>query len=154
MAARLLSGVFVLVLVAAVAVGPLGVAVGESPTTPDEATVTVESVPTDTLTLDRGRFGSGRYHLDAPPAVVTAANVSGTPSVRYVIDVPGLWMTATTRRDLAGREGRLALAASPATVSPDRVDRRRYNATVAVWVRTGSRDRDLLQRRITVEVES
>lgn len=141
----------VVVVVGAIAVGPFGVGTAETDTG-DRADVTLESAPTDTLVLERGRFGSGRYHIDAPPAVVTVGDVTGTPTLRYTIDIPEAWLTLTSRYDLAGRSGRLRMGASPATVSPERVDQGQYDAVVAVWLRTGVRERSLAQRRVTVEV--
>jgi len=146
-----LLGFSLLVVAAAVAVGPLGVT-GE-PTAEDSATVALVSAPSDGITLERGRFGSGRYHVEAPPAVVEADDVTGSPELRYVIDIPGAWVTLTSRYELTS-SGRLRLGASPATVSPDRIERGRYEATVAVWLRTGTRERALLQRQVTVEVAS
>lgn len=146
-----LLGFSLLVVAAAVAVGPLGVT-GE-PVAEDSATVSLVSAPSDGITLERGRFGSSRYHVEAPPVVVEAAEVTGTPELRYVIDIGGAWVTVTSRYELTG-DGRLRLGASPATVSPDRIQRGSYEATVAVWLRTGSRERALLQRQVTVEVAS
>lgn len=155
MVGRVAVGFSLLVVVAAVAVGPLGVdGLQRAPDVADNAAVTVESAPSETVTLERGRFGSGRYHLDAPPAVVTVADVRGSPRLRYTIDVPRLWLTATSRYELAGRSGTQRLVASPTTVSPDRVEQRRYDAILSIWVREGDRDRDLLQRQITVVVRS
>lgn len=139
------------ILLAAVAVGPLGVG-GTQPAVEERAAVSLVSAPTDEITLERGRFGTERYHVEAPPAVVSVSDVAGTPTLRYVIDIPQAWLTVTSRYGLAGREGRLQLGASPETVSPDRIDQGRYDATVAIWVRTGTRERALLQRRVTVEV--
>ncbi|WP_276273829.1 hypothetical protein [Haloarcula litorea] len=153
MATRVFAAFLGLVLVASVAAGPLGIGAADGPTAEPAADVSLVSAPTETVTLERGRFGSGRYHLDAAPAVVDVGTVSGDPMVRYVVDVPGLWLTATTRRDLSDGEGRRSLSVSPVTVSPHRVDQRRYDAIVAVWVREGSRDRAVLQRRVTVVVE-
>jgi hypothetical protein len=137
----------------AIVVGPLGTdatrtSAGES------ADVTVEFVPEDNVTLERGKFGSGRYHVDAPPAVVHVENVTGTPILRYVVDIPGEWLTASSRYGLGGREGRLSMRPSPVTISPAVIDQERYEAIVSVWVRTGTRERDIVQRRVTVEVES
>lgn len=149
---RGLVGSFALfILVVAVAAGPLGVA-SQDTQSPDSASVTLESAPTDTITLERGRFGSGRYHIEAPPAVVTVSDVDGTPTLRYVVDIPDAWLTVASRYELDGREGRLRMGVSPTTVSPDRIDQDSYDAIIAVWLRTGDRGRDLLQRRVTVEV--
>ena len=141
------------VAIAAVAAGPLGV-VSQDTHSPDSASVTLESAPTDTITLERGRFGSGRYHIEAPRAVVTVGDVAGTPTLRYVVDIPDAWLTVTSRYELAGRAGRLRMEVSPTTVSPDRIDQNSYDAIVAVWLRTGDRERDIVQRRVTVEVRS
>jgi len=148
-----LVGFSLLVVVAAVAVGSFDVG-GRTATGPDSADVTLHSAPEDAITLERGRFGASRYHVEAPPAVVTVASVTGTPTLRYTIDIPDAWLTLTSRYELASRSGRLRLGASPATVSPERIDRRRYEAVVAVWLRTGVRERALVQRRVTVEVRS
>jgi len=138
------------VIVAAVAVGPLGIGTGQA--VEDGANVTLESAPEDGVALERGRFGSGRYHVDAPPAVVTVGSVTGSPTLRYTVDIPAAGVAVTSRYDLAGRQGRLQMGASPATISPDRIAQDSYEGTVSVWLRTGDRDRSLLQRPITVEV--
>ena len=70
----ILLGFSLVVVVAAVALGPLGVT---SQPAEDSATVSVVSAPSDGLTLEPGRFGSGRYHVEAPPVVVDVADVSG-----------------------------------------------------------------------------
>jgi hypothetical protein len=147
----LLVGFSLVVVLAAVAVGPLGVG-GAQPAVEERAAVSLVSAPTEGITLERGRFGTQRYHVEAPPAVVSVSDVAGTPTLRYVIDIPQAWLTVTSRYDLAGREGRLHLGASPETVSPHRVDQGRYDATVAIWLRTGTRERAILQRQVTVEV--
>ena len=151
MTRTLLVAFGLLVLASAVAVGPLGV-VSQDTRVSDSASVTLESAPADTITLERGRFGSGRYHVEAPPVVVTAGDVAGTPTLRYVVDIPGAWLTVTSRYELAGRQGRLRMGLNPTTVSPDRIDQDSYDAIVAVWLRTGDRERALVQRQVTVEV--
>lgn len=147
----ILLGFSLIIVAAAVAVGPFGI-VAEQPPAEDSADVTVESAPTDTIALERGRFGSGRYHIDAPPVVVTVANVTGAPTLRYTIDIPAEGLVVTSHYDLAGRRGRLRMGPSTEIISPDRISQRRYNATVSVWLRTGTYERALVQREITVEV--
>lgn len=138
------------VIVAAVAVGPLGIGTGQ--TAEDGANVTLESAPEEGVALERGRFGSGRYHVEAPPAVVSVGSVTGSPMLRYTVDIPAAGIAVTSRYDLSDREGRLRMGASPATITPHRIDQDSYEGTVSVWLRTGDRDRALLQRTITVEV--
>ncbi|MFC7075299.1 hypothetical protein [Haloarcula halophila] len=155
---RPLAALAVAVAVLAFVSGPLVGAVDLTRATPPpgagQADVSVESVPDGGIVLERGRFGAGRYHLSAPPAVVSVDSVEGNPVVRYTIDIPELWTTATSRYALAGRGGeRVQLRPNPLGISPDRIERESYEATVAVWLRTGDRERDLVQRRITIEVE-
>lgn len=140
---RLVVAFCLAVAVATVAAGPLVGAVdpgrtGTPPPGTGSADVRVVSVPTDRFAFVRERFGAGKYRLDAPPAVVAVEAVEGNPTVTYAVDVPALSWTATGRYDLAGAEGnRLRLRPAPRTVAPDRLERDRYAATVAVWVRTG-----------------
>ncbi|MFC6975186.1 hypothetical protein ACFQL1_11845 [Halomicroarcula sp. GCM10025709] len=155
---RPLAALAVAVAVLAIVSGPLVGAVDLTRATPPagagDATVSVDSVPAGQIVLERSRFGAGRYHLSAPPAVVSVGSVDGNPVVRYTIDIPGLWTTATSRYQLADRSGeRMGLRPNPVGISPQRIDQTRYNATVAIWLRTGDRERDLIQRRITVEVQ-
>ena len=159
MTERRLLVVFALFLaLSAVVSGPLVGAVdltrAERPPGAGSADVAVESVPTDDIVLAAGRFGAGRYHLTAPAAVVTVRSVTGNPVLRYSVDVPGLWLTASSRYELGGTAGtQLRLTPNPSGVSPQRVEAGRYNATVSIWLRTGDLQTDLFQRPITVEVE-
>lgn len=151
---RVIVALFSLVTVAAAIVtGPV-IGLTDQPSAEDSVDVTVESVPTDNIALEQGRFNSGRYHLEAPPAVVTVENVTGTPMLRYTIDIPAAEITRVSRYDLAGREGRLRMGVSPLTISPDRVDQDSYEARVSVWLRTENRDQRIILREATVEVRS
>ncbi|AUG48405.1 hypothetical protein BVU17_13030 [Haloarcula taiwanensis] len=146
------------VSILAVASGPLVGAVDvtqEGPPVGDGSTaVTVGSVPTEQVTLERGRFGSGRYHLDAPPAVLTVDRVAGNPAVRYTIDIPSLWITATSRYELAGTEGtRMGLRPKPIGISPQRINRGSYDAVLTIWIREGDRERQITVKQITIEVQ-
>jgi hypothetical protein len=142
----------------AVASGPLVGAVDvtqtEMPTGDGSASLSIDSVPAEQITLEQGRFGSGRYHLTAPPAAVTVDRVEGNPAVRYTVDIPSLWITATSRYELAGTEGtQLELRPEPIGISPQRVNRDSYDATLAIWVREGDRERQVFVKRITIEVQ-
>lgn len=138
------------IIISAVAVGPLGISTDQ--TAEDTANVTLESAPDDGVVLERGRFGSGRYHVDAPPTIVTVGSVTGSPTLRYTIDFPTAGITVTSRYDIADQQGRLRMGASPTTISPERIEQSSYEGIVAIWLRTGTRDRKLLQRTITIEV--
>jgi hypothetical protein len=152
--AALAVGIAVLAVVSGPLVGAVDLTRATPPAGAGDATVSVESVPADRIVLERSRFGAGRYHLSAPPAVVALDSVEGNPVVRYTIDIPQLWVTATSRYPLADRGGqRLRLRPNPLGISPRRITQDRYNATVAIWLRTDDRERDLIQRRITIEVK-
>lgn len=138
------------IIISAVAVGPLGVSTDQA--AEDGANVTLESAPNNNVALERGRLGSGRYHVDAPPTIVIIGSVTGSPTLRYTIDIPAAGIAVTSRYDLADRQGQLRMGASPATISPDRIEQDSYEGTVAIWLQTGNRDRALLQRTIRIEV--
>lgn len=152
-------GVFAFfVVLSAVVSGPLVGAVdltrAETPAGTGSADVTIESIPADDIVLEPGEFDAGRYHLAAPPAVASIDAVEGNPVLRYSIDVPALWLTVSSRYELAGTAGDcLKLRPDPSGVSPQRVSQERYNATVSVWLRTGELQRDLVQQRIVIEVD-
>lgn len=133
---------------------------GSSPSSPSPtrgsgtADVTVESVPASEVTLTRGMFDSGTYHLDAPPAYVTADRVDGNPVVKFALDVPALGLIDATFYELHGRAGdTVALSFSKNELSPKRVTDDEYDATLSVWLQEeGGRFTTLYQRQITVEV--
>lgn len=146
------------VSILAVASGPLvgAVDVTQQETPPGEGStvVSVNAVPTGQVTLERGRFGSGRYHLAAPPGAITVDRVEGNPAVRYTIDIPSLWITATSRYELAGTEGtQMELRPEPIGISPQRVEQDRYDAILTIWIREGDRERQVFVERITIEVQ-
>lgn len=117
------------------------------------ADVTVESVPSD-VTLARGAFGSGTYHLEADPAIATVDRVEGNPVLKYALDVPGLGTIDTTFYPLANREDdRVRMRFSAAEYSPDYVDQSTYEATLTVWLEErGGQFTELSQQRLTIEV--
>lgn len=123
---------------------------GPEPGTGD-ATVEVVSTP-ETVTLEKTRFDAGTYRLSAPPAVVQVHQVRESPDLTYTIDIPELFFSEITHYPLAGRTGRQSLAFDPVEISPQHVDQDRYEARVAVWLRTGDRYRALAQTEVTVEV--
>lgn len=153
---RDLPALVVLVVVAVSAL--LGGGVADYPSTAEprvgtgNATVEVASTPA-TVRLERARFGAGTYRLSGDPAVVRVGDLRGNPELTYTLDVPGLELSHVAHYPLAGREGRVTLTFDPVEISPDLVDRERYDATVAVWLRTGDQYRNLAQERVTVEVE-
>lgn len=153
--ARTFPAVVVLVVVVISALlgsGAAGYPSGNEPRTgTGSATVEVLSTP-ETVALEPTRFGAGTYRLSSPPAVVQVHEVRGTPELTYTIDVPGLQLAEVAHYPLARRTGRQRLAFDPVEISPKRVEADRYEATVAVWLRTGDRYRTLAQTRVTVEV--
>jgi hypothetical protein len=145
------------VSILAVASGPLVGAVDVSqqgpPAGEGTAAVTVDSMPTEQIILERGQFGSGRYHIDAPSAVITVDRVAGNPTLRYTVDIPSLWITATSRYELAETsETQMHLRPEPIGISPQRVDRDSYDGVLTIWIREGDRERQVFVEQITIEV--
>lgn len=131
---------------------------GSAATTPapgsGTAVVSVDSAPADDIRFVEGRFDSGTYHLDAPPATVTADSVQGNPLVKLTLDIPALGHTDTTLYELHGREGdALALSFTNAEFSPRRVTESEYDATLGIWLHeSGGAFTALYQERVTIEV--
>lgn len=142
-----------LVIATAVAAGPYGLGTEQPSAVEDSANVSVQSVPTESVVLTRGQFGSGSYHVESQPVVVTVADVTGEPTLRYAIDIPAAGLVVTSRYDLSGREGELRMGPGPTTISPEYIDQGSYDALIAIWLRTGIRERSLTRHRITIEVQ-
>lgn len=117
------------------------------------AEVTVEHVPTEQMCLTRERFGAGRYRLAAPPASIDVEAVDGNPVLRYVVDVPELWIAPTTRYELGAVDSNtLRPRPEPISISPDRVNAASYTGYVRIWLRTDERTIDRFSEQITLEV--
>lgn len=141
--------------------GPLvgGVDLTSRPTTPapgsGSASVSVQSVPTGTVHIERGEFDAGTYHLAAEPAVVRVSDVRGNPTLRYSVDIPALGLVDTKSYALGEQgAGTLRLEFRPFEISPEWIQKDRYNATIAIWlVQRGNEYESLYQESVTVEVE-
>jgi len=116
------------------------------------ATVEVVSVP-DTVTIERTRFGAGTYRFTGAATTLRVETVRGNPDLTYAIDVPALQLADVAHYPLAGERGELTVRSNPVEISPDRVEAERYEGTVAVWIRSGDRYRNVVQQRVTFEVE-
>lgn len=153
------------VLLAAACLICVGVAVsgfvdfGTASSTPTGGTgtadVSVDPMPATSVTLARGEFGSGTYHLESPPGYATVGDVRGNPVLKLVLDVPELQRTDTTLYELHGQAGeRIRLSFTRYEHSPKRVTRDEYDATIGVWLQEeGGQFTALYQEHVTVEVQ-
>ncbi|WP_129115100.1 hypothetical protein [Halegenticoccus tardaugens] len=147
------------VAIVSIAAGPLFGSVGlaaesDAPPGSGTAAVDVRSVPETDVALERGRFGAETYHLAAPDAVVAVDGVRGNPTIRYAIDVPGLWFSDVRTyeaRDADGRELRMNFR--PAEINPSRVTEDRYEGTLAIWLHERDDEYTLVYER-TIVIEA
>lgn len=115
--------------------------------------VAVQSLP-DRGTISEGRYGSQKFYLRVPDAVVTLSNVTGQPLVKYDLDIPGLGLsTGTTAFVTDAAAGRKTLSISQQTFEPDELSQDRYDATVSVLVRADGNATVVAERSIVIEVE-
>ncbi|WP_143423209.1 hypothetical protein [Halegenticoccus soli] len=155
------SAVFAAAFIAVVSVvaGPLFGSVGiAQPAAPPPgsgtADVEVRSVPAE-IVLERSRFGAETFHLSGPDAVVAVDDVRGNPQLTYAVDIPDLWVTIASRRELRGAaDGEVRMAFRPEEISPKLIAERRYEATVSIWLlEEGGEYALLYEETVTIEVE-
>jgi hypothetical protein len=117
------------------------------------AELSIASVPT-VATLDRGAYGARSYYLRVPDATVGVESVAGQPLLVYTIRLPELGYAHGSVYALdSTTPGRLTLSLEPDALDPARVDRRAYEGTLAVLLRSGEDERVLYREPITVEVD-
>lgn len=118
------------------------------------ASATVESLPTDRLHVDRGRFGTGVLYLRIPDVRVRVSDVRDRPRLVYRVRIPDLDVDETATRVLERTGSRtVALRGTDVAFDPASVARERYDATVAVRVQSFAVDRTVVAVNETVEVE-
>ncbi|MFC7155286.1 hypothetical protein ACFQPA_07435 [Halomarina halobia] len=106
----------------------------------------------EAATLERGRYGETAYALSVPPATATVTGVTGRPILVYEVRIADLGYSRVSLTSLdAGVDGRVRLTVAADAFAPDRIDRRRYEATVSVTLRSGE-ERTVVDRA-TVPVE-
>lgn len=158
--ARLAGTTVTVIVLTSVVSGPLVGAIDFTPTESAQlpppgsgsASVRVASVPNDSIVLQRGAFGSGTYHFEAPPAILVAGTVRGNPYIEYLIRVPGIEYADITQYSLQKVRGsRLRLEFRPVEISPTRVTRKRYSGTLEIRLQSND-SRILYESSVTIHV--
>lgn len=145
------------VLAVTIAAGPLVTAVdltGQAhPVPAGHGTADVRLLDTPhRATLVRGAFGSGTYHLEAPAAHLTVGAVRGNPLVEYVVRIPAIGLADVHEYHLRRTPNRtVGLTNRPFEVSPTKVNRDAYNATVEIRLQSDAYRR-LYRGHLDVEV--
>lgn len=117
------------------------------------AEINVQFVPTEGAVLQRGSFGSGMYHLEAPSARVSVGAVSGNPYLEYVIEIDALDVVDISTYVLANHEGMdLKLRFRPFEISPQNVEKAQYNGTIIVRIQS-DRYREIVRADIQINVQ-
>lgn len=145
-------GVVALVLVTSGALGGVGEL---EPSALDDgtATVAVETLPTERLHIDDGRFGTDVRYLRIPDASVRVSDVRGTPRVVYRVEIPALDVdqaSSTLLTDDADRAVRIP--GTHRAFESGEVREDRYAATVSIRIQSFSVDRTVVTVNETVEV--
>lgn len=146
--------VFVLLAVTLASGPPVGVSLTDEGPADDAAshvTVSVDSVP-DRATLVSDRHNDDLYHLRADAVQVTAANVSGLPTVVYRLEVPALNHTRSVGLIVPGA-GTYEVGFDPSSIDAERVERDRYRGTIVVKAFDDDGDRVLVERSVSIEVD-
>ena len=117
------------------------------------AEVSIESVP-NVARLDRGAYGARSYYLRVPDTRVRVDSVRGHPFLVYAIRLPALGYAHGSVYTLDRRAtGQTTLSLEPDALDPTRVDRRSYNGTLTVTLRSGEDEWVLHREPLTVEVD-
>lgn len=120
------------------------------------ATVSVRSVPGNSIQFVQSDYGAETYHFTNTAAVVEVQTIEGNPRVNYAIDIPALKLTDINSYHLAEREpGALELRLRPIELDPDRITQDSYEATIAIWLVTnGNEYESVYQETIRIEVST
>lgn len=148
-------GVILLTLVASSgAVGGDGTAgQGSQAVGEGTASVTVESLSTERLRIDDGRFGTGVRYLRVPDVRVRVDDVDADPRLVYRIQVPALGVDDATTRSLTGTAGQtLTVRGVDRAFDPGQVSADQYEAIVTVRVQSFDVDETVVSVNETVEV--
>ncbi|MBX0293849.1 hypothetical protein [Haloarcula nitratireducens] len=154
----LLFGVTGIVLVTAVASGPLvpGVSITSArETTYGEGNATVESVTLpETVTLEAGSFGQQGHYLTVPPSTVQFSELSGSPILTYRLQIGELNYTRSTVHFLQSPTERYE-----ATMESDNVDLGErpcdsYIGVLSVHVEDDAGRRTVATQNVTIEVRA
>lgn len=117
------------------------------------ATVAVESLPTDRLRIDDGRFGTGVRYLRVPDVRVRVEAVDADPRIVYRVQVPALGVDDAATRSLTGTAGQtVSVRGVDRAFDPGQVSADRYEAVVTVRVQSFDVDETVVSVNETVEV--
>lgn len=117
------------------------------------ATVETATLESDGYELSAGRYGSGVYTVDAPPATVTFSDVRGSALVTYRLTIPELGYSTSALSPLDSSTRTTTLTLSDATVAPESVTESSYDATVELVVRSNGTEHVVSQANVTVVVQ-
>lgn len=157
LARLLVSLTFLAIVVLSVVSGPLipGIDLSRSPP-PDEsigtgtASVTVLDSPAQ-LTLERGSFGAGTFHLAGEESIVDVTGVEGNPYLEYRLRIPALDIVHIRGKSLYGVSGNDTLEFDAYEVRPDRIGKETYRGVLAIHLQ--SDDYAVLHRsNVTIRV--
>lgn len=149
-------GVICLTAVAAGVTGGLGAGAVGAPTQVGDGTanVTVTSLPSERIHLDRGRFGTNVTYLRVPDARVRVTDVRGTSRLLYRVQLPALDIDAVSRTYITtGDDGAHTLRGPTQGIEFRSVPEPRYDATVTIRVQSFEIDKTVVRVNATVEVE-
>lgn len=117
------------------------------------ATVTVDSLPTDELRIDDGRFGTGVVYLRVPDVRIDVGDVEDDPRIVYRVQVPSLDVDLASTASLSGRGGQtMTVSGVDKAFDPESITVDKYAATVTVRVQSFDVDETVVSENATVEV--
>lgn len=141
-------------LVGAVDLTPEAQSTPEPPIGSGALDVSVQSVPTEGVTLEKGQYGSQSFYLHVPDAQVQVESVSGQPMIVYKIRIPELGYSSGTTAFLSeSNVGNHTLHIQRKALAPDRVKQESYDAELIILVRAGGEEAELVRQPVTVEVK-
>lgn len=114
---------------------------------------TVERVPTDSLAIESGRFGTDQHALVGDGVRLRVANVTGCIVVSYSLEIEALGFSSVTHNYVtAESNGVQHLAAVGGIFDSERITEASYDATVTIDVR-GQTNRTVYRENVTIPVE-
>lgn len=107
----------------------------------------------ETMTIERGEFGSGSYYLRVPPATVDLQAVEGRPIVSYQVSVEELGFTRSSVHVVsAGDTGQYELTLEEVAFGQDEIHNESYAGELTVIARYDDAEHVLASHNVTIEV--
>lgn len=117
-----------------------------------EITTSQITVP-ETVTLERGDYGSEGYYVRVPDTIVGVDQVAGRPVLRYRIEIPELGYSRTTAHFVSqGSKGDIYLSIEEDTLDPAKINRSSYAGELQIIASANDTSRVLTRQNITVNV--